>query len=110
MDHCINTVKFDASKIFQVHSSNLCDIIVDANPHNMVNRLVSGDLLSQDVKVDIKNTTDVCNKVNKIVEKVQKMVDNNEDPIELLKKDSDFLLKQNDKTLKEIGSKMMSQL
>ena len=38
------------------------------------------------------------------------MIDDNEDLIELLKKICDFLSKQNDKTLKEIGAKMMSQL
>ena len=38
------------------------------------------------------------------------MIDDNEDLIELLKKTCDFLSKQNDKTLKEIGAKMMCQL
>ena len=90
-------------KIFQAHSTDLCDIIIDANPHCMVNRLViSADLLSQDIKVDVKNTTDVYNKADKIVEKLQRMIDDNEDPIELLKKTCDFLLKENDKTLREL--------
>ena len=70
LHHCINTMKCDGSKIFQVHSADLCDIFVDGNPHRMVNRLVSADQLSQDVKVDIKNTTDVYNKTDKIVEKL----------------------------------------
>ena len=110
LHHYINTVKCDASKIFRVHSADLCDIIVDSNPHRMVNRLVSADLLPQDIKEDVKNTTDVYDKADKIVEKLQRMIDDNEDLIELLKKTCDFLSKQNDKTLKEIGAKMMSQL
>ena len=67
-------------------------------------------LLPQDIKEDVKNTTDVYDKADKIVEKLQRMIDDNEDLIELLKKTCDFLSKQNDKTLKEIGAKMMCQL
>ena len=110
LHHYINTVKCDALKIFRVHSADLCDIIVDSNPHHMVNRLVSADLLPREIKEDVKNTTDVYDKADKIVEKLQRMIDDNEDLIELLKKTCDFLSKQNDKTLKEIGAKMMSQL
>ena len=103
-------MKCDASKIFRIHSADLCDIIVDANPHRMVNRLVSADLLPQDMKEDVRSTTDVYDKADKIVEKLQRMIDDNKNPIELLKKICDFLSEQNDKTLKEIGAKMMSQL
>ena len=83
---------------------------MDANPHRMVNRLVSADLLPQDMKEDVRNTTDVYDKADKIVEKLQTMIDDNENPPSLLKKTCDFLSKQNDKTLKEIGAKMLSQL
>ena len=57
----------------------------------MVNRFVSVDLLPQDIKEDAKNTTDVYNEADKIVEKLQRMIHDNEDPIELLKMTCDFL-------------------
>ena len=44
------------------------------------------------------------------MEKLQRQIDDDEHPIELLKKICNFLLEQTDKTLKEIGTKMMSQL
>ena len=91
LHHCINVVKCDAPKIFQVHTADLCDITVDTNPHCMVNRFVSVDLLPQDIKEDAKNTTDVYNEADKIVEKLQRMIHDNEDPIELLKMTCDFL-------------------
>ena len=83
---------------------------MDANPHRFVNILVSADLLPQDVKEIIRITTDVYDKADKIVEKLQRLIDDDKHPIELLKKICDFLLKQTDKTLKDIGTKMMSQL
>ena len=76
----------------------------------MVNRLVSADLLSQDISEVVKSTTDIYDKADKIVGTLQRLIDNDEHPIELLKKICDFLLEQTDKTLKEIGTKMMSQL
>ena len=76
----------------------------------MVNKLVSADLMQTCVKKDVKITTDVYDKGNKIVEKLQTLIDGDEHPIDLLKKICDFLLEQTDKTLKEIGTKMMSQL
>ena len=41
---------------------------------------------------------------------MRRLIDVDEHPIELLKKICYFLLEQTDKTLKEIGAKMMSQL
>ena len=76
----------------------------------MVNKLVSADLMQTCVKKDVKITTDVYDKGNKKVEKLQTLIDDDEHPIDLLKKICDFLLEQTDKTLKEIGTKMMSQL
>ena len=76
----------------------------------MVNKLVSADLLSQDISDVVKNTTNVYDKADKIVGILQRLIDDDEHPIELLKKICDFLLEQTDKTLKEIGTKMMSQL
>ena len=111
LHHCIYYAgKRDTSKIFLVHSADLCDIFVDANPHRMVNRLVAADLLPTCAKEDVKSTTDVYDKADKIVEKLQRQIDDDEHPIELLKKICDFLLEQTDKTLKDIGTKMMSQL
>ena len=76
----------------------------------MVNRLVSAELLPQDIAEDVKNTADVYDKADKIVGKLQRQIDDNEQPIELLQKICDFLLEQTDKTLKEIGTKMRKQL
>ena len=75
----------------------------------MVNKLVSADLLSQDISDVVKSTTDIYDKADKIVGTLQRLIDDDEHPIELLKKICDFLLEQTDKTLKEIGTKM-SQL
>ena len=82
---------------------------MDANPHRIVNRLVSADLLPQDIAEDVKSTTDVYEKTDKIVERLQSQIEDDEHPIELLNI-CDFLLEQTDKTLKDIGTKMMSQL
>ena len=76
----------------------------------MVNRLVSAELLPPDISEVVKNTTDVYDKADKIVVKLQRLIDDDEHPIELLRKICDFLLEQTDKTLKEMGTKMMSQL
>ena len=112
LHHCIYIYigKCDASKIFRVHSADLCDIIVDANPHRIVNKLVAAGLLPQDIAEDVKSTTDVYDKADKIMGKLRRQITDDEHPIELLKKICDFLLEQTDKTLKEIGTKMMSQL
>ena len=110
LHYCIYIGKCDASKIFRIHSADLCDIIVDANPHRIVNRLVAADLLPTGAKEDVKSTTDVYDKADKIVEKLQSQINDDEHSIELLKKICDFLLEQTDKTLKDIGTKMMSQL
>ena len=83
---------------------------MDANPHRIVNRFVSADLLSQNIAEDVKSTTDAYDKADKIVWKLQRQIDDDEHPIDLLKKICDFLLEQTDKTLKDIGTKMMSQL
>ena len=72
---------------------------MDANPHRIVNRLVSADLLPTCAEEDVKSTTD---KADNIVEKLQRQIDEDEHPIELLKKICDFLLEQTDETLKEI--------
>ena len=76
----------------------------------MVNRLVSADLLPPDIAEDVKNTAAVYDKADIIVGKLQRQIDDNEQPIELLQKICDFLLEQTDKTLKEIGTKMIKQL
>ena len=76
----------------------------------MVNKLVYTQLLPSHIKEDVKSTADVYDKAHKIVENLQRLIDVDEHPIELLKKICYFLLEQNDKTLKEIGTKMMSQL
>ena len=76
----------------------------------MVNKLVSAQLLPSHIKEDVKSTADVYDKADKIVENLQRLIDVDECSIELLKKICYFLLEQTDKTLKEIGTKMMSQL
>ena len=76
----------------------------------MVNRLVSAELLPPDISEVVKNTTDAYDKADKIVVKLQSLINNDEHPIELLKKICNFLLEETDKTLKEMGTKMMSQL
>ena len=105
-----STGKCDPSEVFEVHSADLCDILVNANPHRMVNKLVAAKLLPSSIKEDVKTTTDEYDKADKIVERLQRQIDDDEHPIKLLKKICDFLLEQTDKTLKEIGTKMMSQL
>ena len=76
----------------------------------MVNRLVSAELLPPDISEVVKNTTDVYDKADKIVVKLQSLINDDEHPIELLKKICNFLLEETDKTLKEMGTKMISQL
>ena len=76
----------------------------------MVNRLVSAELLPPGISEVVKNTSDVYDKADKIVGILQRLIDEDEHPIELLKKICDFLLEQTDKTLKEIGTIIMSQL
>ena len=98
----------DPSQIFEVHAADLCDIIIDCNPHRIVNKLVTASLVTPATKKDVKSTSDVFDKADKIVEKLQKQVD--EHGVELLKKICDFLLEQTDETLKDIGRRMMSQL
>ena len=56
----------------------------------MVNKLVSADLMQTCVKKDVKITTDVYDKGNKIVEKLQTLIDDDKHPIDLLKKICDF--------------------
>ena len=48
-------------------------------------------------------------KADKIVGRLQRLIDDDEQPIEFLKKICDFLSEQTDKTLKEIGTNMMTQ-
>ena len=76
----------------------------------MVNRLVSADLLPPDISEDVKSIAFEYDKADKIVVKLQRLIDDDEHPIELLRKICDFLLEQTDKTLKDIGTKMTSQL
>ena len=83
---------------------------MDANPHRIVNRLACADLLPTSAKEEVKSIPDKYDKADKIVEKLQGQIDDDEHPNELLKKICDFLLEQTDKTLKDIGTKMMSQL
>ena len=83
---------------------------MNANPHRMVNKLVSANLLPSCIKKDVKSINDIYEKADKIVDELQSQIDDDEHPIELLKKICDFLLEQTDKTLKEIGTKIMSQL
>ena len=66
--------------------------------------------MSQDIAEDVKSTTDVYDKADKIVGKLQRLIDDDEHPVELLKKIIEFLLEQTDNNLKDIGNKMMSQL
>ena len=105
-----STGKYNPSEVFQIHSADLCDILADANPHRIVNKLVSAKLLSACAKEDVKSTTDLYDKADIIVEKLQRQIDDDEHPIELLKKICGFLIEQTDKSLKDIGTKMMSQL
>ena len=98
----------DPSQIFRVHADDLCDIIAGCNRHRIVNKLVSASLVTPATKEDVKSTHDVYDKADIIVEKLQRQVD--EHGVELLKKICDFLLEQTDKTLKDIGTRMMSQL
>ena len=67
-------------------------IFVDANPHHMVNQLVSAKLLLSRIKKDVKSTTDKYDKADKIMEKIQTLIDNDKHPTELLRKICDFLL------------------
>ena len=76
----------------------------------MVNKLVSANFLPSYIKKDVKSINDIHEKADKIVDELQSQIDDDEHPIELLKKICDFLLEQTDKTLKDIGTKMMSQL
>ena len=72
LHHCIYyTGKRDGSKIFQAHSADVCDIIVNDNHHRMVNRLVADDLFPTCAKEDGKNTTDIYDKSDKIVDIIE---------------------------------------
>ena len=66
--------------------------------------------MSQDIAEGVKSTNNRYDKADKIVGKLQRLIDDDEHPIDLLRKIVEFLLEQTDKTLKEIGTKMMSQL
>ena len=84
--------------------------MVVANPLRMANHLVSADLLPSCIKKDVRSINDTYERADKVVDELQSQIDNDEHPIELLKKICNFLLEQTDKTLKDIGTEMMSQL
>ena len=60
LHHCIYIYIYigklcDASTNFQVYLADFCDITVDANPHHMVNKLVSADLFQTHGKENVKS-------------------------------------------------------
>ena len=49
-------------------------------------------------------------KANKIVAEIQRQLDNDDNPVQFLTNFCDFLIKQENKTLKAIGTEMKSEL
>ena len=105
MLHFIDTI--DPSEIFLDYFADICDAI-EVKPLPIVNWLVTSRLISCNFKEDVKSMSgDDYDKADKVVTELQRRVQ--EKGIEFLKALCDFLLKQN-KELKDIGTRMKSQL
>lgn len=92
--------------MFKDHSAELCDAI-ESNLFRFVNKLVDAKLMSSDVKKNMSG--DAYEKADHLVNvQLQKQVD--EKGIDFLRKICAVLLKHTDRTWKDIGQKMMSQL
>ena len=103
--HFIDTI--DPSEIFLDYFADICDAI-EVKPLPIVNRLVTARLISCNFKEDVKSMSgDDYDKADKVVTELQRQVQ--EKGIKFLKALCDFLLKQNQE-LKDIGTKMKSQL
>ena len=96
----------DPFEIFQTHSADLCDAI-ETDPLRIVNRLHAAKLIALKVKKDVTSMSSRdYDKANIIVEGMQSWLEADDDPVEYLKKICDFLQRQTDKALKDIGAKM----
>ena len=97
---------FNPSNVFKDHSAELCDAI-ESNLFRFLNKLVDANLMSPDVKKNLNG--DAYEKADHLVNvQLQKQVD--EKGIDFLRKICTVLLKHTDRTWKDIGQKMMSQL
>ena len=103
-------VNGDPSEIFQVHSASLCNAI-EADPLRIVNSLIAEKLLSSHVRNDVTSMNGTAyEKANKIVMELQRQIVADDNPVQFLKQICDVLIKQEDKILSNIGTKMMNVL
>ena len=98
------------SGIFRKHSSKLCNAI-EADFLRIANGLNADELISPYIINNVTTMTGTAyERANIIVRDIQRKLDADDDPVQLLLKICDFLQKQGDKILIDIGDKMMSQL
>ena len=103
-------VNGDPSEIFRVHSASLCNAI-EADPLRIVNSLIAEKLLSSHVRNDVTSMNGTAyDKATKIVGELQRQIIANDNPVQFLRQICDVLIKQEDKTLSNIGDKMMNLL
>ena len=103
-------VNGDPSGIFQVHSASLCNAI-EADPLRIVNSLIAEKLLATHVRNDVTSMNGTAyDKANKIVGELQRQIVGNDNPVQFLRQICDVLKNQEDKTLSNIGTKMMNLL
>ena len=98
------------SEIFKGHSDILCEAI-GANHLCIVNSFIAGNLLPSYVRNDVKSMNGTFyDKAKKIVGELQTRLDIDGNPAQFLRQICDVLIKQKDKTLSNIGTKMMNLL
>ena len=101
---------YNSLDIFEAQFADLCDAI-EADPLRIVNKLISAGLLSQTVRNDVTSMTGTAyEKANKIVIELQRQLNADDNPAEFLKKISEFLESQSDRTLKKIGDKLKNSI
>lgn len=103
LDNC------NPSSVFEDHSPELCDAI-ESNLFRFVKKLVDAKLISPDVKKNLQALSgDAYEKADNFVNvQLKKQIDEN--GIEFLRKICTVLIKHTERTWKDIGQKMMSQL
>ena len=104
-------VNHNPFKIFQTHSSKLCDAF-EADPLRIVNGLIADELISSNLRKDISSMSGRSyDKASNIIDEIQRQLQYDDGKsTQYLQKLCDFLQKQGDQILKDIGGKIMSQL
>ena len=103
-------VNGDPSGIFQVHSASLCNAI-EADHLRIVNSLIAKRLLPSHIRNDITSMNGTAyDKASKIVEKLQAKLNIDQNSDQILRQICDVLGEQEDKTLSNIGGKMLKLL